>query len=200
VKSNEISDELMKVFREAKSSFSSLMSQNSTTPKPARGASEVRHAVVAVLAAGPLSGKQVIDTIAAASAGAWVPNDGQIYPVLLKLVDENLATFEVADEVKVFALTEAGKAEAAASAKQDEPARAESAEAKTGGGKASSSTSSTGEASMLKTRAELVKAGYSLAQAIHAVSTSATTEQQARATAMLEETARALHGILAEEV
>jgi DNA-binding PadR family transcriptional regulator len=199
VKSNEISDELMKVFREAKNSFSSLMSQNSTAPKPSRGASEVRHAVVAVLAAGPLSGKQVIDTIAAASAGAWVPNDGEIYPVLLKLVDENLATFEVADEVKVFALTEAGKAEAAASAKQDEPARAESAEAKTGGVKASSS-SSTGEASMLKTRAELVKAGYSLAQVIHAVSTGANAEQQARATAMLEETARALHGILAEEV
>src|SRR5262245_19780019 len=64
------------------------------TQEPARGPrsrrGDVRVAILAVLADGPLNGYQVIQEIAERTDGAWRPSPGSVYPTISQLEDEGL--------------------------------------------------------------------------------------------------------------
>jgi DNA-binding PadR family transcriptional regulator len=57
-------------------------------PRVRRG--DVRVAILAVLADGPLNGYQVIQEIGARTGGAWRPSPGSVYPTISQLEDEGL--------------------------------------------------------------------------------------------------------------
>jgi DNA-binding PadR family transcriptional regulator len=77
-------------------------------PKARRG--DVRAAILAVLAAQPMNGYQIIQEVAERSGGVWKPSPGSIYPTLQQLEDEGLVrTVEDAGR-RAYTLTEEGQA------------------------------------------------------------------------------------------
>jgi len=66
-----------------------LASQERARPPRARRG-DVRVAILAVLANGPLNGYQVIQEIADRTGGAWRPSPGSVYPTISQLEDEGL--------------------------------------------------------------------------------------------------------------
>ena len=85
------------------------------------GRGDVRAAVLALLAEQPMHGYQIISEIDERSGGAWKPSAGSVYPTLQLLADEGLISAEEADGRKTYSLTEAGRAEAEASADRSAP-------------------------------------------------------------------------------
>jgi DNA-binding PadR family transcriptional regulator len=77
-------------------------------PRASRG--DVRAAILALLAEGPMHGYQIIQEIAERSGGVWTPSPGSVYPTLQQLEDEDLVTSDSSGGKKVFSLTEAGQA------------------------------------------------------------------------------------------
>lgn len=77
-----------------------------------RGA--IRNAMLALLAEEPMHGYQLMQGIAQRSGDRWRPSAGSIYPTLQQLEDEGLVVAEERDGRRTFALTEAGRAAAAA--------------------------------------------------------------------------------------
>jgi DNA-binding PadR family transcriptional regulator len=75
---------------------------------------EIRPLILAVLAAKPTHGYEVITELQARSGGRWRPSAGSVYPTLQQLADEGLVTSEDVDGRRVYTLTDAGKAAAAA--------------------------------------------------------------------------------------
>ena len=146
------------------------------TPRMARG--DVRAAVLSLLAERPMHGYQIISEIEQRSGGTWKPSAGSVYPTLQLLADEGLIEAEEAGGRKTYSLTEAGRAEAEASADRSTPWEA------------------------TKPREHhhtaLPKAGIELAQAAAQVGRSGTPEQVADAVAVLEDARRKLYAILPE--
>jgi Transcriptional regulator PadR-like family len=60
------------------------------------GRGDVRAAVLALLAEGPMHGYQIIHEIEERSGGAWKPSPGSVYPTLQLLADEGLIAAEAA--------------------------------------------------------------------------------------------------------
>ncbi len=75
---------------------------------------EIRPLILAVLATKPMHGYEVITELEAQSGGRWRPSAGSVYPTLQQLSDEGLVTSEEIDGRRVYALTDEGKAAAAA--------------------------------------------------------------------------------------
>jgi DNA-binding PadR family transcriptional regulator len=75
---------------------------------------EIRPLILAVLAAKPTHGYEIITELQARSGGRWRPSAGSVYPTLQQLADEGLVTSEDVDGRRVYTLTEAGTAAAAA--------------------------------------------------------------------------------------
>ena len=75
---------------------------------------EIRPLILAVLATKPMHGYEVITELQAQSGGRWRPSAGSVYPTLQQLADEGLVTSEEVDGRRVYALTDEGKAAAAA--------------------------------------------------------------------------------------
>jgi len=74
---------------------------------------QLRESILVLLAEQPRNGYQLMGAIADKTTGAWTPSPGALYPALAQLVDEGLIAEQSADGGKVYALTEAGQAEAA---------------------------------------------------------------------------------------
>jgi DNA-binding PadR family transcriptional regulator len=68
--------------------FGLASQEQSRAPRARRG--DVRVAILAVLADGPLNGYQVIQEIADRTGGAWRPSPGSVYPTISQLEDEGL--------------------------------------------------------------------------------------------------------------
>lgn len=85
-------------------------------PRARRG--DVRVAVLALLADGPMHGYQIIQELEQRSGGVWRPSPGSIYPTLQLLSDEGLVTSEEVGGKRVYALTDSGRARAAEDAKK----------------------------------------------------------------------------------
>ena len=149
------------------------------SPRVAKG--DVRAAVLAVLAEKPMHGYQIIQEIEARSDGAWKPSPGSVYPTLQLLADEGLVAAEESNGKKTYSLTEAGRAEATASA-EDKSAPWESF-----------SSRDTGRTSALP------RSGAKLAQAAAQVGRSGTPQQVAQAVEVLDEARRKLYSILAQD-
>ncbi len=77
---------------------------------------DVRAAVLILLAEADSHGYGLIQSISARSQGMWVPSPGSIYPVLQALEEAELVTVLEVDGKRMFRITEAGMAEAAAHA------------------------------------------------------------------------------------
>lgn len=76
-------------------------------PRARRG--DVRIAILALLAEGPLNGYQVIQTLAERTDGLWKPSPGAVYPALAQLEDEGLVEQYDNEGQRAFRLTDAGK-------------------------------------------------------------------------------------------
>ena len=75
---------------------------------------EIRPLILAVLAAKPTHGYEIINELQAQSGGRWRPSAGSVYPTLQQLADEGLVTSEDVDGRRIYTLTDAGTAAAAA--------------------------------------------------------------------------------------
>ncbi len=75
---------------------------------------DVRAATLLALADEPMHGYQIMQLLEERSGGAWRPSPGSVYPTLQLLEDQGLIKGEEAEGKRVFSLTEAGVAEAAA--------------------------------------------------------------------------------------
>ncbi len=152
---------------------------------------DIRAAILSALATEPMNGHQVMQAIAAASGGAWMPAASSVYPTLQQLTDEGLLRTQHDGERIVYALTDEGRAAAA------EAAAAESAEH-------AHDDARNGDRDHWRVprwdehTAAVPKAGAKLAQAAAQVAQSGTREQKERAAALLDETRRQLYAILAE--
>jgi DNA-binding PadR family transcriptional regulator len=153
--------------------------------RPGHGPSDVRHAVLALLAEEPMHGYALIHAIAERTDGAWTPDAGAVYPTLQLLADEGLIAAATTDGRKVWALTEAGR----------------SVIARDGitAPWADSSEAHGHDAHDRRDRSALPKAGLALAQAAAQVQRSGTPEQVAEAASELDAVRRRLYAILARE-
>ena len=147
---------------------------------PRMGRGDVRAAVLSLLAERPMHGYQIISEIAERSGGVWKPSAGSVYPTLQLLADEGLITAEESDGRKTYSLTEAGRAEAEASADRPTPWQTSSGR-ETGG------------------MGALPKAGIELAQAAAQVGRTGTPEQVKQAVDVLDDARRRLYSILAQD-
>jgi DNA-binding PadR family transcriptional regulator len=73
---------------------------------------EVRDLLLAALLDGPAHGYELMGWLEERSGGRWRPSPGSVYPLLQLFEDEGLAEGREHGGRKVFALTEAGRAQA----------------------------------------------------------------------------------------
>ena len=76
-------------------------------PRARRG--DVRIAVLALLAEGPMHGYQIITELESRSGGVWRPSPGSVYPTLQLLEDEDLVTSQEVGGKRVYSITDAGR-------------------------------------------------------------------------------------------
>ncbi|MET0975154.1 MAG: PadR family transcriptional regulator [Leifsonia sp.] len=143
------------------------------------GRGDVRAAVLALLAEQPMHGYQIIREIEERSGGAWKPSAGSVYPTLQLLADEDLIVAEESNGRKTYALTEAGRAEAAGAS----------------GSSPWAAPGSTDDAGF----SALPKAGLQLARVAAQVNGEGSPEQIREAVAVLDDARRRLHSILAQD-
>ncbi len=146
------------------------------------GRGDVRMAILALLAAGPRHGYQIMADIAERSGGVWKPSPGSVYPVLSALQDEGLVDDEKVEGKRVFSLTASGRqyTEANASALSEV---------------FSQFTRASEDTEQPDVRALLA----GLAGATIQVVANGTSDQIAAAVEILERTRRDLYGLLASE-
>jgi DNA-binding PadR family transcriptional regulator len=142
------------------------------------GRGDVRAAVLALLAEKPMHGYQIIREIDERSGGSWKPSAGSVYPTLQLLADEGMITAEESNGRKTYALTDAGREEAAS---------------------AGTSTPWESTASDSTAFTALPKAGIELAQAAAQVRRTGSPEQIQEAVGVLDEARRGLYSILAQD-
>ena len=82
--------------------------ERSRGPRARRG--DVRVAILAVLADGPLNGYQLIQEIADRTGGAWRPSPGSVYPTISQLEDEGLVEGDDERGRRTLRLTDRGTA------------------------------------------------------------------------------------------
>jgi DNA-binding PadR family transcriptional regulator len=78
------------------------------------GRGDIRRTILSALQAGPAHGYAVMRRLEEMSGGLWRPSPGSVYPHLQMLEDEGMVASSEVDGTRVFHLTDAGTAEAAA--------------------------------------------------------------------------------------
>jgi DNA-binding PadR family transcriptional regulator len=73
---------------------------------------DIRTALLLALTESPAHGYELIGRIEEKSGGRWRPSAGSVYPTLQLLEDEGLVTGTERDGKRVYAVTEAGQAQA----------------------------------------------------------------------------------------
>ncbi|GLV72583.1 PadR family transcriptional regulator [Streptomyces hygroscopicus] len=140
---------------------------------------DVRASILALLKDRPMHGYEMIQEIAERSGGAWRPSPGSVYPTLQLLEDEGLISNESGGGKKLFALTDAGRAEAEAGpeAPWEEAGRGVDWEA----------------------MQEIRQAGFGLMEAFSQVWRTGSAEQRQKAVSVINESRKRLYLILAEQ-
>src|SRR5690242_2316491 len=87
--------------------FGLAQQERSRAPRARRG--DVRVAILAVLAEGPLNGYQVIHEIADRTGGAWRPSPGSVYPTISQLEDEGLVESDDERGRRTLRLSDGGR-------------------------------------------------------------------------------------------
>jgi DNA-binding PadR family transcriptional regulator len=88
--------------------FGLAQQERARAPRVRRG--DVRVAILAVLADGPLNGYQVIQQISERTDRAWRPSPGSVYPTISQLEDEGLVEGDDERGRRTLSLSEAGRA------------------------------------------------------------------------------------------
>ena len=88
--------------------FGLAQQEQARGPRVRRG--DVRVAILAVLADGPLNGYQVIQEISERTHGAWRPSPGSVYPTISQLEDEGLLAGDDERGRRTLELTDSGRA------------------------------------------------------------------------------------------
>ena len=140
----------------------------------------VRAAILSVLADEPMHGYQIMQRLEERSGGMWRPSPGSVYPTLQLLEDQGFIKGEEVEGRRVFSLTEAGKAEAAAS-KEAHGAPWESPEHGDEG-----------------PRFKLRKAVFQIASAAKQVGTTGSSDQVDKALEILTDARKRIYELLAE--
>jgi DNA-binding PadR family transcriptional regulator len=140
---------------------------------------DVRSAIISLVNEKPFNGYGLIKEIAERSGGSWTPSPGSVYPTLQQLVDEELIEAIGEGRRTEFQLTDEGRAYVAEH--EEELARVW----------ASVTEHSGADAGLHESVAKLMGV-------VHQLRFAATDEQRAKAVAQLDETRRALYGILAD--
>lgn len=143
------------------------------------GRGDVRAAVLALLHEKPMHGYQIIREISQRTQGRWKPSAGSVYPTLQMLADEGVVRVDTDEERKVYALTDAGRDEAASAATSVPWADGEDCETPGMGA--------------------VPKAGFDLAQAALQVARAGTSAQQEEAVEVLKDARRKIYSILAQD-
>jgi DNA-binding PadR family transcriptional regulator len=169
------------------------------TPRSSSGSHNhhrnLRGAVLMALRDDARTGAEVIDAIAHDSGDNWRPSPGAVYPLLQLLVDEGLLSSERRDERKVYALTESGRAEAAAAAAE----HSAHGDAHAQGRRGPQGWGAPRMPRMDEHDVMVPKSGVKLAQAAAQVAQVGTADQKKRAAELLDETRKRLYAILAED-
>jgi DNA-binding PadR family transcriptional regulator len=140
----------------------------------------VRAAILSVLAEEPMHGYQIMQQLEERSGGMWRPSPGSVYPTLQLLEDQGFVKGEEVEGRRVFALTEAGKAEAEAS-RERHGAPWESSEHGDQG-----------------PRFKLRKAVFQIGAAVKQIGTTGSSEQVDTTLEILAETRKRIYSLLAE--
>jgi DNA-binding PadR family transcriptional regulator len=96
-----------------------MPSRRGRSPGVRRG--DVRDSILVALAQEPMHGYRIIKELSEQSEGRWRPSAGSIYPTLQQLEDEGLVTSAAGEGKRIFSLTEAGLAAAAAAGAKGGP-------------------------------------------------------------------------------
>ena len=86
--------------------FGLAQQEHQRGPRVRRG--DVRVAILAVLADGPLNGYQVIQEISGRTDGGWRPSPGSVYPTIAQLEDEGLVEGDDERGRRTLRLTDEG--------------------------------------------------------------------------------------------
>jgi len=79
-------------------------------PGPRAGRGDIRAAILALLAEGPMHGYQIMRELGERSGGVWRPSPGSVYPTLQQLQDEGLVrSTEAEGGRRTFELTDEGR-------------------------------------------------------------------------------------------
>lgn len=163
--------------------YSSASSSKTQFVKPT--SEQISNAVLSALQSGDKTAREIMTTVAGFTSGSWVPAESDVYPVLEKLVTDGLISSTVDGELKCYSLTKAGK-KVAGAVKED-----------------LSTMFATNQQQSQNwspnCRADVLKSGAKLAQAVTAVANSGSSEQQKRAEQILDDARRKLFAILAED-
>lgn len=143
--------------------------------------SDVRDAVLGVLAEQPANGYRIVRILEERGSGDRTPGAGAVYPTLQLLDDEGLVTAEDRDGRKVWSLTAAGRA------------AAEGAEDRRDGAGPSSPSSS----SRTGGRLAIVRSGSQLAQTVALAAQTVTPQQVGEVVAVLDDARRRILSVLA---
>jgi DNA-binding PadR family transcriptional regulator len=138
---------------------------------------DVRLAILSLLGEAPSNGYNLIKLIGEKSGSTWTPSPGSVYPTLQQLVDEELIEAVGEGRRTEFQLTSAGTAYVEEHADELERIWAAATEHADAG---------------------LHESVAKLMGVIHQFRFAATDEQRAKAVAQLDDTRRALYGILAD--
>ena len=138
---------------------------------------DARLAILSLLGEEPSNGYNLIKLIGEKSGGTWTPSPGSVYPTLQQLVDEELIEAVGEGRRTEFQLTSAGTAYVADHADELDRVWASATEHADAG---------------------LHESVAKLMGVVHQFRFAATDEQRAKAVTQLDETRRALYGILAD--
>ncbi len=141
---------------------------------------DVRIALLLLIAEEPQNGYQLMQAIETRSGGRWRPSPGSVYPALAQLEDEGLIHATERDGTKLFEITDAGRATLAERGERAAP------------WEFAGDPAFEAEADMRSLISQVAIAAVQVTRA-------GSREQIERASAMLQETRRALYRILAED-
>jgi DNA-binding PadR family transcriptional regulator len=176
--------------------FGLAQQEHTRGPRVRRG--DVRVAILAVLADGPLNGYQVIQEISDRTEGAWRPSPGSVYPTISQLEDEGLLEGDDERGRRTLRLSEGGREYLADhQAEVDEvwaPFTRQREERDARGAREEHEDDGDAGAGFANLRPELGR----VMNAVWQIITTGTDEQRRAAIGTLVETRRALYQILAD--
>lgn len=186
--------DIKRFLEQVKTAFNERMKENTAESDASVTEHTLRRAILTALQGGAKNGRGVQETISAVSAGAFVPTESQVFPTLEALAGEGLVSFTLEAEKKVYAITDAGSDWLAANPAVDSGSGASNGDSASGSAGSKHIPKDT-----FKSKAELVKAGLKLGQAVAAVGGTESVAKHKRAAEIVESASKAVFAILAED-